>query len=41
MFEKSQRKEIKQERRGERKIRTRRKKTRDRPGRQDEELVEG
>jgi hypothetical protein len=33
MFEKSQRKEIKQERRGDRKIRTRRKKTKDILGR--------
>jgi hypothetical protein len=41
MFGKSQRKEIKQERRGDRKIRTRRKKTRDIPGRQDEEFVKG
>jgi hypothetical protein len=41
MFEKSQREEIKQERRGDRNIRTRRKKTRDIFERQDEEFVEG
>jgi hypothetical protein len=41
MFEKSQREDIKQERRGDRKIRKRRKKTRYIPGRKDEEFVEG
>jgi hypothetical protein len=41
MFEKSKREEIKQETRGDRKIRTTRKKTRDITGRQDGEFVDG